>query len=180
MTFSPVGFLPRKIVACPPEIGVDHVREIWSVSTCISPGPADGWIQRWLHNRLGLFDTEDLALSIVDHDVSYRPVAYRLWDESFDQGRCTSLELSDIEASSPGPEYSVVGYDAVTEEGYFGHSPLSCNYGARTFAVNMFCLFPTLEEALAGGMKFGGGEWEPGPYCVVEVLRKRGIHSIGG
>jgi len=169
------GFLPRVIVPCPPEIGVVHVREIWSASCHISAGPPDGWIDHWVHNRLEFFDTEKLARSVLTNPQPYQVVAYRLWDELFTQDGRLPLDLSDIRAAAPGPDYEIVGYDAVSTSfgDSFECSPLSCNYAARSFNVNGACLFSTLDEAMRGAETFAAGSWEPGPYRVVEVSRKR-------
>ena len=44
--------------------GVAVAEEIASVSTCISSAP-EGWIDLWKHNRLGFYDTLDLAQAIT-------------------------------------------------------------------------------------------------------------------
>ena len=33
------------------------------------------------------------------------------------------------------------------------------------------CLFRTPDDAFAGAKEFSKGNWEPGPYCIMEVLR---------
>jgi hypothetical protein len=49
----------------------ERVKEICSVSNCISDGP-DGWIGNWKHNDMGFFDTELLAQQeIPDNDIKY-------------------------------------------------------------------------------------------------------------
>jgi hypothetical protein len=71
----------------------------------------------------------------------------------------------------PGKDFLSVGFDAVARShDFFECSPLSCNGGAATFATNDACLFQALEEALAAAKEFSTGNWEPGPYWVVEVL----------
>ena len=100
-----------------------------------------------------------------------RVLAYRVWDRMFDAGQ--DLEAPLIVKDLPGPEehFVRVGFDAVARShGSFDCSPLSCNRGAATFATNEACLFQTLEDALAGAREFSKGNWEPGPYWVVEVL----------
>jgi hypothetical protein len=69
----------------------------------------------------------------------------------------------------------VVGFDAVSKStgSSFEHSPLFCNHAALTLAHNEHCLFATLDEAVAGALAFSGGNWEPGPYYVAQVLRRR-------
>jgi hypothetical protein len=58
------GYFPKNVVAVPEWIGAAGVADACSVSTCVSPAP-DGWVDRWLHNDLGLFDSPELALAVA-------------------------------------------------------------------------------------------------------------------
>jgi hypothetical protein len=53
-----------------------------------------------------------------------------------------------------------------------GHSPLSCNGLAGGYPVNPFCLPDDVGAACRAGRDFGAGQPEPGPYLMVEVLRR--------
>jgi hypothetical protein len=167
------GYFPKRIAVRDDDwLKAPAVREIWSVSDCISKGPPN-WLDKWLHNDVGLFDTRDLAMSVVPEKEAqtFTIVGYRVWDKMFDQGQ--EVELRADLPVLPGPEagFVTVGFDAVARsQGFFDCSPLSCNGGAATFATNEACLFRTLDEALAGAREFSIGSWEPGPYWVVEVL----------
>ena len=172
MSFLFMGYFPKKIVKRDEWLKAPHVEEIWSVSECMSKGPAD-WIKKWVHNDFGLFDTVALAESVIPSEerAETRILAYRVWDRMFDAG--LDLEAPLIVRDLPGPEESFarIGFDAVARShDSFDCSPLSCNGGAATFATNEVCLFQTLEDALAGAREFSKGNWEPGPYWVVEVL----------
>lgn len=85
----------------------------------------------------------------------------------------SDAHLPHVAAIPPPPPTRVIGYDVVSRSGghLFECSPLSCNGGWQQFAVNEFCLFASLPEALRGAVTFSGPGWEPGPYFVVEVLR---------
>jgi hypothetical protein len=171
------GYFPKRIALRDEWLKAPAVREIWSVSGCISKGPPD-WIDKWLHNDVGLFDTRDLAMSVVPakEAETFTIVGYRVWDKMFDQGQ--EVELRADLPVLPGPDagFGTVGFDAVARsQGFFECSPLSCNGGAETFETNEACLFRTLDEALAGAREFSTGSWEPGPYWVVEVLSERGM-----
>ena len=173
MSFLFAGYFPKKIAKRDDWLKAPHVNEIWSVSECISKGPTD-WINKWLHNDLGLFDTVALAEAVIppEERAETRVLAYRIWDRMFDAGQ--DVEAPLVVKDLPGPEgrFVPVGFDAVgRSHGSFDCSPLSCNAGAVTFATNEACLFQTLEDALAGAREFSKGDWEPGPYWVVEVLR---------
>jgi len=175
MAFLFVGYFPKRIALRDDWMKAPDVREIWSVSECISKGPPD-WIDKWRHNDLGLFDTRDLALSVMAEKEAqtFAIVAYRVWDRMFDQGQEVALPPELPALPGPDADFVTVGFDAVARSGdSFECSPLSCNGGAATFPTNEACLFRTLEEALAGAREFSTGDWEPGPYWVVEVLSAR-------
>ena len=176
MPFVLAGYVPKLIVPAPVELKAPQVREIWSVSNHISHGPPDGWIDRWVHNELWLFDTPELALSVVpaSEAASYAVVAYRIWSQEFVDGEPQDIVFPDL-AVAPCEDFRSLGFDAASwnpQGTSFECSPLSCNYGARTITTNEFCLFPDLENALANAQEFSReGPWEPGIYRVVEVLR---------
>jgi hypothetical protein len=177
------GYFPKKIMKRDEWLKAPHVSEIWSVSECMSKGPAD-WINKWLHNDLWLFDTVALAEAVIptEERAETRVLAYRVWDRMFDAGQ--DVEAPLVMKDLPGPEehFVRVGFDAVVRShDAFGCSPLSCNGGAATFATNEACLFQSLEDALAGAREFSKGNWEPGPYWVVEVLRSEaGAAQLAG
>ncbi len=170
MSFHLVGYFPKKIQSATAAMGLPGIREIWSAGNCISGGPPD-WVRPYRHNSLGLFDTPDLARSVVPagEEGDYRVVGYRLWSEAFGEGPRLSIHGTD---ARPSNNFGVIGYDAVSSS--HGHefecSPLSCNGAAKEFAVNDRCLFETGDEAVAAARTFAAGPWEPGPYYVVEVL----------
>ncbi len=50
---------------------------------------------------------------------------------------------------------------------------LSCNSMAAEVSSNEFCLFDSLEAAIAAATRFSIEQPEPGDYYVVEVLEER-------
>jgi hypothetical protein len=178
VSFVFAGYFPKRIVPVPVELNAPHVREVWSVSNHISHGPPDGWIEHWVHNELWLFDTPELARSVLPsaESASYTVVAYRLWTQHFVDGKPDAVTYSKLTAAPCG-DFTSIGFDVVSSDvgAPFECSPLSCNYGARTIACNEFCLFSDLDAALLGAKEFSGGSWEPGTYRVVEVLRKEPV-----
>ena len=170
------GYFAKRVTPRPDWLAVPHIRDIWSVSNCMAKGPED-WIDSWRHNTsTWLFDTPELAASVVppDERVAFAIVAYRFWAPVFDQGE--EFDLDDDLPTLPPPDdsFESLGFDAVGRgPSSFTCSPLSCNHAATTFQANEHCLFGTLEEALAGAKAFSTGDWEPGPYYIVEVLRQR-------
>ncbi len=55
----------------------------------------------------------------------------------------------------------------------FECSPFSCNSMAGEMRANEYCLFDSLEAAIAGATRFSIEQPEPGDYYVVEVLENR-------
>jgi hypothetical protein len=166
------GYFPKRIALRHDWLKAPDVREIWSVSGCISKGPPD-WMDKWVHNDVGLFDTRDLARSVLSDEEgrAFTIVGYRVWDRMFDQGQEVALPVDLPRLPGPDAGFVTVGFDAVVRSQFlFECSPLSCNGGAETFPTNDACLFRTLDEALPGAREFSTGNWEPGPYWVVEVL----------
>jgi hypothetical protein len=181
-----IGILAKK-VAKRPEWLKANVREICSVSDCVSSAP-DGRIERWTHNDFGLYNTEQLAWETVaktERD-EYTLFAYRMFPARFDQTGAHPFDPgSDLKPSQPGLEelpdegalsaYEKLGCDIVSRSSYFFEcSPLSCNSKANEHAVNPFCLVDELQRAVDLGREFAATEPEPGPYFVIEVLRKIG------
>jgi hypothetical protein len=175
-----IGFLPKNTTR-PDWFGVSCVEEVCSVSDCIS-SPPDGWDDLWKHNTTWwLFDTEDVAWECVTTELSaYDMYAYRLFPVVFDGSNVSPL---DIEAAATGDlsGYDFLGYDPVNREDFcvgFECSPLSCNWGFQKYQVNRFCLIDDLDDAwrITGEIARDAKEkrsWEPGPYYLCEVYRKR-------
>jgi hypothetical protein len=87
--------------------------------------------------------------------------------------------LPPLACNPPGSSFELLGFDAVSKSvaDFFECSPLSCNGAAKTFKVNAHCLFDALDNALAAAKEFSNGNWEPGPYYVARVLRRRATES---
>jgi hypothetical protein len=149
------------------------VDEICSVSNCISSGPAD-WIQKWLHNTLGFFDTEALAWQVVsDERAGFRMYAYEAFPIQFDEGRAMPWSVP-VRVTLDLGDYTFLGYDAVSRTGdyNFDCSALSCNSAAVEFPVNECCLIDDVEEAYRACIAVSAGRYEPGPYHLLKVYRR--------
>lgn len=81
------GYFPKRVVSGPEFVKAPGVREICSVSDCISSSP-DDWIEHWRHNWFGWFNTIADALSVVPAEERplYRLFAYRLEPFVYRQG----------------------------------------------------------------------------------------------
>ncbi|MCE5228225.1 hypothetical protein LLG95_01330 [bacterium] len=82
-------------------------------------------------------------------------------------------------------DYEFLGYDPVSRstDAEFDHSPLSCNYGYQKYKVNGHCLLDNFEEAWRITTEIArdavsNKDWEPGPYFLCAVYRKRKSMSV--
>jgi len=168
-----IGYFP-KATALPAGWKIsDRVEEICSVSHCINSGP-EGWIDKWLHNELGFFNTRSAAIAVTqDHVDQFEIFAYRLMPLRFKDGKAEPLTMHQLHVEPVPSSFVSVGFDAVSKSSasFFECSPLSCNSMAAEVPANRFCLLETLEEAMALAERCSRGEAEPGPYYVLEVLR---------
>lgn len=172
------GYFAKVVEPTPEGLDVQGVREICSVSTCISSG-AEGWVQQWRHNPYGWFNTIEDAWAVVSlgERHRYRLFAYRIGLTRFRKGEPLAVVVpADVQAAAPTGFVSL-GYDAVSKSSEsvlgFECSPLSCNALAGELPVNESCLFGTEAAAIAGAKAFSIEEPEPGDYYVVEVLESR-------
>ena len=186
------GGRPNMLVRFPNGIGAEHfyqkraptprpdwieapaVHEVASVSSCISPGP-EGWIERWRHNALGLYDDEATAWSVVGSDRSgFDLYAYRAYPIGLDAGAPSPWEVP-VRVALDLEGFERLGIDLVTRSvsPFFECSALSCNDAAAEFSANRFCLIDDLEAAYAACAAVSRGGYEPGPHHLIEVWRKR-------
>jgi hypothetical protein len=170
------GYFARRIEPRPDCLNAPGVREICSVSECISSG-AEGWISAWRHNGFGWFNSVADALGVVPEpqQAEFRLFAYRIHREVFRGTQRTALSVPGDVRPEPLPgAFRSLGFDSASKSSEQGLSlecsPLSCNGLASELPVNEHCLFPTLEAALAGAERFAVEQPEPGEYYVVEVL----------
>jgi hypothetical protein len=105
----------------------------------------------------------------------YEIFGYRFHRFAFEDGLEVTWEPPSVQARGPSSDWRSIGFDAVSRSGssFFECSPLTCNGAAATMPHNEHGLFPTFEAAKEGARIFSHGGWEPGPYFVAEVLRRR-------
>jgi hypothetical protein len=170
-----VGYFPKVTERRPDDWpGPKTVIEMCSVSECISSGP-ENWIDKWLHNELGFFPTERKALKVADDPKqNYSMYAYKLYPLKFDDGQARPWEVPVSEVLDL-TEFEFLGFDPVSrsQDSYPECSPLSCNTGASDFRVNRYCLLEGLDYAYRACVEISGANYEPGPYYLFEVYRRR-------
>src|SRR4051794_22189827 len=172
-----IGYFPKNIATCPEWLEAAGVREVCSVSGCVSPGP-EGWINHWAHNEMWAYDDEQSAWGVVpggQSNPAYRMFAYRMFPVEFDKGRQRPSDIPPLAVRPLPAGYRRLGYDVVSRScgSTFECSPLSCNYAARQVKVNGHRLLDDAAEAFRLAVPLSREEGaEPGPYFVVEVWRR--------
>lgn len=169
-----VGYFPKKVEKKPNWLTNDNVKEICSVSECISKGPKD-WINEWKHNGYGFYDSEKIANEIISKPKKgYDIFAYKLYPIKYNNGKVSICHVKGVIKKEIGNKYVFIGYDAVSKSisSYFECSPLSCNDGGKVFNVNEFCLIEDINYAHEVCKELSKGKWEPGPYYLFEVYRR--------
>ena len=174
----PAGYMSKRVASRPEWLAVTGVRDIYSVSNCISDDFAD-YINCWKHNGYWLFNSPEViaevAAAVGASLEGAKLFYYEVYEQEYNQdsGLWSSFspEASfQTEVASPVAK-SIEGYDVVNFYAYTSPecSPLSCNNLASTVRVNQHCLFPTFENAVAAVEtgKFKAGE--PGPLRVFAV-----------
>ena len=173
------GYFAKHVAPKPARLPEPAVHEICSVSHCISVAP-DNWVEPWLHNGFGWFNRIADALGVVPAEWrnEFRLFAYRIHPEIFrPEGRVRLVIPADVKPDPIPETFRSLGFDSANRSKAdvigFECSPLSCNGMAAELAVNEFCLFPSLDAAIAGAEQFAVEQPEPGDYYVVEVLERR-------
>ena len=111
--------------------------------------------------------------------------AYKAFSVRFESGREEPYSLSRLNVQPIPANYERLGYDPVSRENEntFSHSPLFCNGWWDRVSINRFCLLDDPSEAFRLARHFSDGKFispghyagpaEPGPYFVLEVLRRK-------
>ena len=177
-----IGYFAMLAMKQPDWLKALQVEEICSASDCIGRTDWD-WINEWRHNAAWVFDSPELAWSVVPQQLreSCDIYAFCLFPVRYELGSRASAAIPDVKPVPMDSSFTKLGYDLVssTTGNCFEHSPLSCNGLAAEVPTNRYCLLDTAEEAfaLAPTLEVPGQPMrgEPGPYHIVEVWRQRRI-----
>lgn len=168
-----VGYFPKQLYPPPPVLLEARVKEIGSVSRCLSAGPP-GWADLRTHNEWGCHHDPETAWSAVPRALrtDYRLYAYEVYPMEFVDGVGRALEIPALDVTPLDDTFRAVGWDAVSRSAgqHFECSALSCNQMVEFYGVNEFCLvnLPDAHTLAATAEREG---CEPGPYIVVNVWR---------
>jgi hypothetical protein len=172
----PAGFLAKRIVARPDWLNAANVRDIYSLSGCVSPDFAD-YVEYWKHNGFWLFDSPEIIHDIArQHSIDLVGTIlfyYEIYEKEFDGQAWQPFEPD----SPPGTnvivptEKRLEGFDVVTfsNRALPECSPLSCNHLASEVPTNSHCLFDSFDEAERLITNGFFNDSEPGPYRIFSV-----------
>jgi hypothetical protein len=173
------GYMAKHVVARTDWISAGGIKDIYSVSGCISEDFAD-YINFWKHNGFWLFDSAEIISAVAKEAGTplddTRLFYYEVFENQFDQVQ-ESWSPFEPEASfrtevSVPSARVLEGYDVVN---FFAKtspecSPLSCNNLAGSLVVNEHCLFSNFEEAFAAVESGAFRKGEPGPLRIFAVF----------
>src|SRR5262245_50352750 len=134
VTLTPIGYFPKRTMKRPDWLKAAGVEEVCSVSTCVSKGP-DGWIDQWRHNEMWVYDTPELALSVVPDAArdEFDLYAYQMFSVQFAGGQQQPFEIPPLRIAPLPSSFECLGFDVVSRSygNSFECSPLSCNHMAE-------------------------------------------------
>jgi len=174
----PAGYMAKRVHARPPWLKCEGVRDLYSLSGCISEYFCD-YVPHWKHNGFWLFDRPgDIralaaarALDLARHTIFY----YEVYEKQFDAERKAwqpfQADGSFQTAVEPPHAKALEGFDVATFSVQTSPecSPLSCNGLAESIPVNAHCLLGSLEEAIRLVESGVFDHSEPGPFRIFAV-----------
>jgi len=105
-----IGFFPKATQLRPDWLQAISVKEIGSVSHCISKAP-DDWIKHWKHNALGFYDSKQMARTIIGGD----PERYDMYAYEMFPFRCLDRKREvvqvNIQIGKLPQDFEFLGYD---------------------------------------------------------------------
>lgn len=168
--------MAKKIASKPEWLKANQVKDIYSVSGCVSEEFAD-YIRFWKHNEYwflnSLRDIAEIAkadsVSLSDTKTFY----YEMYEKEFYGKQWQIIETTNMfETNIALPSSKKLeGYDIVTFSTGNGAqcSPLSCNSMAESINVNSHCLLESFEKAMTIIESSVLENCEPGPMRIFAI-----------
>lgn len=174
----PVGYLYKEVGLRPDWITAKGVRDIYSLSRCVSDDFAD-YINYWKHNGYWLFDKPEIMQAIADEHHLDLAGTTLFYYEVYEKEYCEEEEVwvsfepeSSFTTNVERPGRArLEGYDVVTFSAHTSPecSPLSCCNLAEKVNVNQHCLFDTFEQAKRALETGTFNDTEQGPFRIFAV-----------
>ena len=152
----PAGYMYKQIIGKPDWIKSSAVKEIYSVSNCISHNFAD-FMQFWKNNGFWFYNSQDIILEIAkDNQINLTKstaIYYEVFNQQFNEDSKSwesyKPETDFVTNISIPTTKLLLGYDVVTfsVQTCPECSPLSCNMLADELTVNNYCLFDNFNTA---------------------------------
>lgn len=179
----PAGYMLKKICAKPDWIGASGVKDIYSVSGCISEYFAD-YASHWRHNGYWLFnrpaDMDKITAKSGADRSGLTLFYYEVYEQEFDESAklwsAFAPETSFVTAVEPPARLRLEGFDVTSfSVGTMPEcSPLSCNSLANAIDTNEHCLLATFEDAKSALEAGRFDNSEPGPFRIFAVYTAEG------
>lgn len=175
----PAGYMYKTVMDRPDWLELEGVKDIYSVSGCISKDFFDDWINEWQHNGHWLFNSprdmqaiaETKNVDLANMTLFFYYIYEYQWDEISKRWEKYSADPSfSMEVFIPC-QAELQGYDVVTfyAKNTAECSPLSCNSLAKEIKVNCHCLIESLEETKRLIETGAFDNAEPGPMRIFAV-----------
>jgi hypothetical protein len=173
----PAGYMAKRIAQRPDWLKAPGVRDIYSVSTCVSKAFMD-FIRFWRHNGYWFFDDPKAIQELArENSLDMRECTffyYEVYEMEFDEQSKEWLSFKPSDLSThviPPAKKQFRGYDIVTFNAGTSPecSPLSCNHLASEMSTNTHCLLETFEEARNSLESGEFDRTEPGPFRIFSV-----------
>ncbi len=174
----PAGYLAKRVVRKPDWLKASGVKDIYSVSGCISKDFAD-YINFWKHNGYWFFDSPEIIAQVArEHSIDLAGTTmfyYEVYKQEFDDAKAQWRPYDREDSFTTNvrlPDQKIfVGFDVVScsQKNAPECSPLSCNSLANEIQTNSHCLLPHFETAKRLMETGRFNDSEPGPYRVFGV-----------
>jgi len=174
----PAGYMLKTVCTRPDWIGASDVKDIYSVSGCISEYFTD-YIEHWRHNGYWLFNSPDDIYQIANKAGVDRSgltlFYYEVYEHEFEETEKLWSEFTTepafVTAVEPPQRSQLVGFDVTSfSAGTVPEcSPLSCNSLADEIKTNEHCLLATLDDAKSALEAGRFDNSEPGPFRIFAV-----------
>lgn len=174
----PIGYMYKRVALRPDWLEAGAVRDIYSLSGCISEYFAD-YINFWRHNGYWLFDSPEIMEKLAkEHSFSLDGLSlfyYEAYEHEYEETQKAWIPFAPEESFTTNVRLpkskTLEGFDVTCFSVRTSPecSPLSCSLLASELPVNEHCLFETFDVAREAIERGAFEDSEPGPYRIIAV-----------